>query len=387
MRVLPVRNLSRRFYSSFEEYHSPAAPCGTCLQSETEKESKLPELNVGIIGAGGIASKFHLPEMARVDGARVTHLAGRNLGRLQKLAAHFDVPNVTQDYAALLADPSVDAVIVAAPHTAHVPLGLAALAAGKHLLMQKPLCASMDEADAFLEAAERSDRTVMCLPHFGHEVYACRELIAQGKIGKLSGANCRVSHGGPEVYYAEVRDFFGEAEAGLWFFEKGEAAVGALFDMGVYAVASLVAMLGAAKSVTGMIATADKPTELEDTATLVIQFANGAIGTAETGWCDPAKTSQWRIHGTRGKITLDGAGLTQWEPGSYTREDTPAIARRIDGESHGRGSAHDHWIRCIRENRPPELSSVRMARHVTEILLAGLESARSGQRIAVHSAL
>ena len=342
---------------------------------------------MGIIGAGGIASKFHLPEMARIPGAKVTHLAGRNLPRLQKLAAHFDVPNVTQDYAALLADDSVDAVIVTAPHTAHVPLGLLALAAGKHLLMQKPLCADMDEANSFLEAAERSNRTVMCLPHIGHEIVACREWIAQGKIGKVSGANCRVSHGGPEVYYAEVRDFFGESEAGLWFFEKSEAAVGALFDMGVYAVASLVALMGEARTVTGVMATADKPTELEDTATLVIQFASGAIGTAETSWCDPAKTSQWRVHGTRGKITQDGAGLTLWEPGSYTREDTPPIAHPIAAQSYGRGSAHEYWMRCIRENRQPELSSARMARHVTEILLAGLESAKIGQRVTVHSVL
>lgn len=345
-------------------------------------------MNVGIIGAGGIASKFHLPELRRIPGVQVTHLAGRNINRLQRLAAHFEVPHITQDYAALLKDDSVDAVVVAAPHTAHVPLGLQALAAGKHLLMQKPLCASREEANAFFDAAERSNRTVMCLPHFGAEIYACRELIAQGKIGKLSGANCRVSHGGPEVYYAEVRDFFGEEDAALWFFEKGEAAVGALFDMGVYAVASLVAVLGAARTVTGTIATADKPTELEDTATLVIQFANGAIGTAETGWCDPAKTGQLRVHGTRGKLTNgDGSGLTLWEPGSYTREDTPALLHPIAAQEYGRGSAHEHWIACIRENRQPELSSAKFARHVTEILLAGLESAHDGRRVTVHSGL
>ena len=344
-------------------------------------------MNVGIIGAGGIASKFHLPELARIPGVRVTHLAGRNINRLQTLAARFDVPQITQHYADLLSDNSVDAVVVAAPHTAHVPLGLQVLAARKHLLMQKPLCASRDEANAFFEAAERSDRTVMCLPHFGADIYACRELIAQGKIGKPSGANCRVSHGGPEVYYAEVRDFFGESGAALWFFEKGEAAVGALFDMGVYAVACLVAMLGAAQTVTGVVATADKPTELEDTATLVIQFANGAVGTAETGWCDPAKTSQFRVHGTRGKLANGADGLTFWEPGSYTREDTPAIPHPIAAGTHERGSAHAHWARCVRENRQPELSNATLARHVTEILLAGLESARDGRRVAIQSKL
>ena len=345
-------------------------------------------MNIGIIGAGGIASKFHLPELARIPEVKVTHLAGRNLDRLRRLADHFDASHITQNYADLLADDSVDAVIIATTHTARIAPGLEALAAGKHILMQKPLCADNAEADAFLAAAERSDRIVMCLPHFSQDIYAARDAIAQGKIGKLSGAYCRVSHGGPEVYYAEIRDFFGESAGPLWFFEKGEAAVGALFDMGVYAVASLVAVLGEAKTVTGVIATADKPTELEDTATLIIEFANGAIGTAETGWCDPARTGQFRVHGTRGKITAgDGAALTFWEPGSYTREDTPAIPHPIETESHSRGSAHAHWIRCIREQRQPELSSVRLARHVTEILLAGLGSAREGRRVAIRSRL
>ena len=345
-------------------------------------------MNIGIIGAGGIAHKFHLPELARLEGVRVTHIAGRNRDRLHRLAEHFDIPHITNDYAALLSDDSIDAVVVAAPHTAHVPLGLQVLAAGKHLLMQKPLCADMTEANAFLDAAEKSGKTVLCLPHFSAEVYAAREIVESGVLGKISGAHNRVSHGGPEVYYAEVRDFFGESDTGLWFFEKGAAAVGALFDMGVYAVSSLVATLGPAVSVTGLLATRDKPTELEDTATLLLQFAAGAIATAETGWCDPARTGQFRVHGTRGKIMSgDGLPLTRWEPGSYTREDTPAISHPVETESHSRGTAHAHWIECIKESRQPELSNARTARHVTEILLAGLESGRTGQRIALQTGL
>src|SRR5438270_180363 len=106
-------------------------------------------MNVGIIGAGGIAQKLHLPDVARTPGLRVTCLAGRKEHRLRSLAERFDVPHITTEYEALLADDSIQGVIIATPHPLHVPFGLAALKAGKHVLMQKPLCGDMAEADAF----------------------------------------------------------------------------------------------------------------------------------------------------------------------------------------------------------------------------------------------
>ena len=345
-------------------------------------------LNVGIIGAGGIAQKLHLPQIAGMPGIRTTHLSGRKESRLRLLAERFDVPRWTTDHRDLLADDSLEGIIVALPHPQHVPVGLEVLASGKHLMMQKPLCGDMGEADAFVDAVENSDRTVLVLPHFAPEIYRTRELIAGGAIGKPSGAHCRTSHGGPEVYYAEVRDGFGEAGSDLWFFDARQASVGALFDMGVYAVASLVAALGSVESVMGMTATLDKPTELEDTASLLLRFSSGAVATAETGWCDPARTWQFRVHGTRGKITVpghDGASMTRWEPGSYTREDIPPVPHAEDASAASRGNVHEHWLRCIRESRQPELSHAHAARHVTEILLAGLESSRTGASVDIRS--
>ncbi len=343
-------------------------------------------MNVGIIGAGGIAQKLHLPQIAKMGDLRVTHLSGRKETRLKSLAERFEVPHWTTDHHALLADGSLEGIIVALPHPQHVPVGLEVLAAGKHLLMQKPLCGDMGEAHEFVQAVEQSDRTVLVLPHFAPEIYHTRALIGEGAIGKPSGAHCRTSHGGPEVYYAEVRDGFGESDPDLWFFDARRASVGALFDMGVYAVASLVAALGSVRAVSGMAGTLDKPTALEDTASLLLQFAGGAIATAETGWCDPARTWQFRVHGTRGKITIpgqDGASMTRWEPGSYTREDIPPVPHPVDAQPASRGNVHEHWLACIRTHRQPELSHAWAARHVTEILLAGLQSARTGGRIAL----
>jgi predicted dehydrogenase len=345
-------------------------------------------LNVGIIGAGGIAQKLHLPDIARTPSLRVTCLAGRKEQRLRTLAERFDVPRITTDYQTLLADDSIQGVIIATPHPLHVRYGLEALKAGKHILMQKPLCGEMREADAFAEAVAASDRTVLCLPHFSDAAYRARQLIREGAIGTVSGAYCRASHGGPEVYYAEVLDGFGEAGGDLWFFDAKQASVGALFDMGVYAVAQLVAVVGRVVRVFGRATTIAKPTALEDTATLLLEFANGALGTAETGWCDPARTGGLRVHGTAGKLESPGAGgaaLTRWEPGSYTREDIPPAPHAIDTAGAGPGGMHAHWLDCIRACAQPPLENAWSARHVTEILLAGLESSRTGRAIDIHS--
>jgi len=319
------------------------------------------DVDVGIIGAGGIAQKLHLPQIAAMPEMRVRALSGRRESRLRLLAERFDVPRWTTDHRELLADDRLEGIIVALPHPLHVPVGLEVLAAGRHLLMQKPLCGEMAEANRFAAAVAQSDRTVLVMPHFAPEIYRTRELLRDGVIGKPSGAHCRTSHGGPEVYYAEVRDGFGEAGEDLWFFDARRASVGALFDMGVYAVAALVAVLGTVKSVSGLAATLDKPTTLEDAASLLLQFECGALATAETSWCDPARTWQFRVHGTAGKITIpgqEGAAMTRWEPGSYTREDIPPVPHAVDAAPSGRGNVHEQRAQV---HQPP----LRCASHAS----------------------
>ena len=351
-------------------------------------------LRIGILGAGGIAAKLHLPELLSVDGVQVTVLAGRKQARLETLCRKFNVPRWTQSYDEVLADPDVDGVVVALPHPLHVRYGLAALAAGKHVHMQKPLSTSLDEAEQFVRAAEASDRTVLALPYVGGpHVLAARQMIADGRLGRVSSAHSRFSHGGPEVYYATIEAILEEEpEQDLWFFDADRADVGALFDMGVYAIAHLVSLLGSVTSVLGRCTTVAKPTRLEDTAALILQFENGAIGTAETGWCDGARTYDFSVHGTEGKLvnpsgtrpSLSGE-LWHYRPSSLVDEDAPLLEERVDTSAWPNVHSHQHWVDCIRAGRQPPLSNARSARHVTEVMLAGLESSRSMRAVDVVS--
>jgi predicted dehydrogenase len=257
--------------------------------------------------------------------------------------------------------------------------------------MQKPLSTSLDEAEAFVTAVEQSDRTVLALPFVARpHVLAARELVQQGILGTVASAHARFSHGGPEVYYATIQAILEEEpEDELWFFDASRADVGALFDMGVYAIAHLVAVLGSVTAVTCRMTTVAKPTTLEDTAALLLDFESGALGTAETGWCDGARTYSFSIHGTSGKLVnppLTG-DLLHTIPTSLVNEDAPLTSTMIDTSTFPNIHAHQHWIDCIRAGIQPPVTNARMARHVTEIMLRGLESAREGRTVAVMSRL
>jgi predicted dehydrogenase len=347
------------------------------------------KFRIGIIGTGGIAAKLHFPELAEESRrAQVTLIAGRKDSRLKFFKDRYGVPRSTHRYEDVVNDANIDGVIVATPHPQHVEWGIKALRAGKHVYMQKPLSGDMAEADAFVaEVAKHPRRTVLCLPHFDDVVQTIRKHVGDGVIGKVSGGRARTAHGGPEVYYRDVARILGEPppEGELWFFDAKRAGVGALFDMGVYAVAHTVALLGSVKSVMAVTATLDKPTELEDTASLVMRMESGAVATAETSWCDPARTWEFSVHGTRGKFrAADGEPPTHHVPTALDSDDSPIAVSEVRPTVKV-GNSHAHWLDCIEKGTQPPVSHAYAARHVTEVLLAGLESGRTGRAVPIRT--
>jgi predicted dehydrogenase len=353
------------------------------------RATSVSSLRVGVVGAGGIAAKLHLPEMATTEGAQVVVLAGRRQSRLETLCRKFDVPRWTNSYEEVIADPAIDGVIIALPHPLHVKYGLMALEAGKHVHMQKPLSTSPAEAGRFVAAAEQTDRTVLALPFVARpHVLAARQMIEDGRLGKISGGHARFSHGGPEVYYATIQQILEEEpEQDLWFFDSQKADVGALFDMGVYAIAHLVTLLGSVTRVTCRMKTVAKPTTLEDTASLILEHDCGAISTAETGWCDGGRTGTFSVHGTDGKMVNPSLtrDLFHYRPSSFIDEDAPLIEERVETDFWPSVHSHQHWVECIRKRIQPPLTNARTARHVTEIMLQGLASAREGRTLPIES--
>lgn len=119
-----------------------------------------PPLRIGIIGCGAVAEKHHLPALCHLPSVRVVALANRSPDRLQYLARRFGVATCYRDYQQLLANTEVDAVGILTPSETHTAITLAALDAGKHVLVEKPAALSLEDCDRMIARANETKRIV-----------------------------------------------------------------------------------------------------------------------------------------------------------------------------------------------------------------------------------
>ncbi|MGH7851096.1 MAG: Gfo/Idh/MocA family protein, partial [Thermodesulfobacteriota bacterium] len=113
-------------------------------------------LNIGIIGCGGVTETFHLPSLKSLRSVEVVALSDVDKNKLNRLAGLYDIKNRYEDPYELINDPEIEAVAVCAPPEYHFTLGMAALSAGKHLFIEKPLALCMEECEKLIKTAEKS---------------------------------------------------------------------------------------------------------------------------------------------------------------------------------------------------------------------------------------
>ena len=164
-------------------------------------EAPRDPLRAGILGAGMIATAEpgYLPGLRRLGGrVEVTAIASRTRARARQVARDSDIPAVCAGLDEMLARDDVDAVVNLTPIAAHHETSLRILAAGKHLVTEKPLASTLAQADELIETAARDGLLIVCAPMdiLKREWAKARRLIDQGAIGKVAFARVRF-HGGP----------------------------------------------------------------------------------------------------------------------------------------------------------------------------------------------
>ena len=185
-------------------------------------------IGIGIIGCGKISQVRHIPEYEANPGARVVALHDVNVERARELAeAHGCRAYDTME--ALLADPEVDAVSVCTSNATHAEATIAALAAGKHVLCEKPMATTIEDCEAMVAAAREAGRTLMIDQNqrFARAHVRAKELLDAGKIGDVLTFRTTFGHGGPETWSVDPG-------TGSWFFGPKRAAMGAMADLGVH---------------------------------------------------------------------------------------------------------------------------------------------------------
>lgn len=266
-------------------------------------------VGVGVIGVGGISSYVHLPGLQLCPQAEIVALCDTNADLARERAAEYGVPQVYAEYHELLQSPDVDAVIVATPTVLHGPIALAAIAAGKHLLVEKQLAMDYAEAVTMYQAAEGAGvRHMTAFTYrFVPAMRYLKHLLGQGTIGLPR-----------HVRVARFQDW-PEVDIG-WRQLKALAGSGEVGDMGAHRIDYCHDLLGPIARVVGLTRTyvpvrrardgGPAPTDVEDFATFIAEFAPG-VGVAEGAVAvfDVSKVTKGRGFGGQGLDEVEVYGV------------------------------------------------------------------------------
>lgn len=359
-------------------------------------------MKIGILGTGMIATSRlgYLPGMKHLEAKFIPWaVCDPAVERARKIADEYGIPEVYSDLDEMLERSPIDVILNLTPIPLHGPLTLRALEAGRHVVSEKPLATSMADADAIIGTARTAGLTVVCAPPnmlYPNRIEAKR-LIAEGAIGKVCFARVRSSHGGPASGNWPMDP--------TWFYQEGS---GPLFDMGVYGLHDITGILGPAKRVSGFSGItepvrvvrggpfAGKKIEVtaDDNTVMMLDFGESTFAFVDATFnVNDAKSPQIEIFGRTGTLNVPTAreqmqGAPQLDlydigpapgQGKWSPVESPALASAYERVTLvQRALVVEHLVDCVREGRQPVLSAEH-ARHVLEIMVKAIESARSGR--------
>jgi predicted dehydrogenase len=248
-------------------------------------------VRIGVLGAARIAPAAVIGPARRSAEAEVVAVGARDRERAAAFAAKHRIPRVAGDYAALLADPEVDAVYVPLPNALHGRWTLAALAAGKHVLCEKPFTANAEEAREVAAAAQESGLVVQEAFHYRHHPLArrMREVVASGELGALRSVSAAVCFPLPRP--GDIRFRY-------------DLAGGALMDAGCYAVHLVRTLTGEEPEVVAAQAKLRNP-EVDRAIRAQLSFPGGGTGEVRASlWSADLLRISAKLVGERGELRV-----------------------------------------------------------------------------------
>ncbi len=256
-------------------------------------------IRIAISGAGAIAERAHLPAFLALPAVEIVALQSRTLEKAERVASSLFAPGkrtppLYTDFDRMLAAERPDAVGIFVPNALHCEFTLKALAAGAHVLVEKPMAPTVAEAEAMVAAATDAGKALMVAMQrrYGGLERAIKRALDAGAIGIPHFIRARLSHGGPETW-APGQD---------WFLRRSAAGGGAMLDLGVHIADLARWYLGEVASVSGRLATLAKSAEVEDNGAMLLNFRSGAIGVIEASWTSRPPLSAIEIYGSEGRI-------------------------------------------------------------------------------------
>jgi len=340
-------------------------------------------LKLGIIGCGKVAEERHLPALKMIPEVEVVAAADIDIDRARLLMGRFDIDCPCTDYLTLLGRPDVQAVAVLTPTLSHAEIGVAALDAGKHVFLEKPLALTLDQCDQLIAAAERSPAKIVVgfNLRWHRLVRRARAFIQTGDLGTITAIRSVYSH------YRQGED------APVWH-RKRELGGGVTINEGVHHFDLWRYLLN---SEVAEIFSIRRPSQfVEDSINIIsASMTNGVLATAVLAF-KTGPTNEVEIYGEAGRLYLscyrfDGL---EFHPGPVYPGDIRNRLRRVLGsvkdlpravQAMRRGGDFAatfyeiwrHFLDCVHENIASECT-LEDGKRAVQIALAAIDSSDSG---------
>lgn len=337
----------------------------------------MEKVKIGVIGCGSIAQHRHLPEYKMNEQVELVAVCDINTERANSVAQQYGVKAYT-NYEELLASGTVEAVSVCTPNYLHAPISVAALNRGVHVLCEKPMATSEEEAKAMIEAAKTNGKKLM----IGHNQrfvashQKARELIGKGEIGKIYSFRTAFGHGGPEGWSVDGKD--------SWFFKKDEAFIGAMGDLGVHKTDMLRYILNEEIVEVGAFVESNAKdfANVDDNAVCVLKTESGIIGTLAASWAYNGKEDNSTIvYGEKGILRLEDdptySLVAQYATGEVVNYELGKIQSNDEG---GQSNSHviEQFVDAVAEDKESPVPGEEGLKSLA-VILAALKSSQTKQ--------
>jgi predicted dehydrogenase len=340
-------------------------------------------LNLAVIGLGGVFEPYcsMIRDLQAEGRLRVVRTCDIDPSRAKR-AERYLGPGIpfSTDVDDVIGDPSVDAVLVITSMPHHASVALAALQAGKHVLVEKPMAIDLADAAELIRVADAAGLTLICAPHIVlSPTYRAmwKRVVQQGEIGPVHLARARYGWSGPWW--------------GQWFYRTGG---GPLFDLGVYNITALTGLLGPVQRVTAFAGTAiprrvvdgeEIDVLTEDNFQILLDFGSATFGTVTTGFTmQEYRTPAIELYGSGGTIQMLG---DDWAPNGYELWTHEHGAWSIYGETDPTW----HWTSGLRHlvdvvvDGERQLIRPEHAYHALEVMIKATTAAQTGQAQTIDS--
>ena len=329
-------------------------------------------LQLGLVGVGAVAQIAHIPALKRTEGLELAALCDRDPEKAARVAQKFGIPRVHKRLDDMLADDEIDALDICTPNFLHAPMATAALEAGKHVLCERPLARSAEEAAAMVKVAKQAERLLMCaVQHrFRPDAQLLKTFVQKNDLGEIFLA---------KAGWLRQRTAWDSDE---WRRQKRESGGGVVLDLGFQMLDMALWTLGGPKveSVTASVHRSRKG-EVEDSATAFFRLANGATLTLELTWglLMEKDFAYLNLFGSGGAALLNPLRIHKGMHGNLVNV-TPAMDSSRNQYKHSIEAQIEHFAEALRKGAKPQGAADEIL-PVMELMDAIYRSAEQGKEV------